>query len=325
MYSAFNIFAMKKILIIGSGGQIGTELVKKLRSIYGNDNVVASDLRQLTGEIAENGPFERIDSTNMMQIIEVVKKYNIDTIYNLAAILSATAELNPMLGWNVGIGSLVNCLEVARVFGCAVFTPSSIGAFGPNTPKDMTPQDTIQRPNTIYGVTKVTGELLSDYYFTRFGVDTRSVRFPGLISNLTLPGGGTTDYAVEIYYSAVKGEKFICPLEKGTFMDMMYMPDALDAMVNIMEADPSKLIHRNSFNVTAMSFDPEILYNTIKKYIPTFEMEYKPEPIKQAIANSWPNSLDDSCARNEWGWNPKYDLDKMSVDMIETLRKKMGL
>ena len=316
---------MKKILIVGSGGQIGTELVKKLRGIYGNDNVVASDLRQLTGEIAETGPFERIDSTNMMQIIEVVKKYNIDTIYNLAAILSATAELNPMLGWNVGIGSLVNCLEVARVFGCAVFTPSSIGAFGPNTPKDMTPQDTIQRPNTIYGVTKVTGELLSDYYFTRFGVDTRSVRFPGLISNLTLPGGGTTDYAVEIYYSAVKGEKFICPLEKGTFMDMMYMPDALDAMVDIMEADPSKLIHRNSFNVTAMSFDPEILYNTIKKYIPTFEMEYKPEPIKQAIANSWPNSLDDSCARNEWGWNPKYDLDKMSVDMIDSLRKKMGL
>ncbi|MBR7176372.1 MAG: NAD-dependent epimerase/dehydratase family protein [Bacteroidales bacterium] len=316
---------MKKILIIGSGGQIGTELVKKLRGIYGNENVVASDLRQLTGEIAETGPFERIDSTNMMQIIEVVKKYNIDTIYNLAAILSATAELNPMLGWNVGIGSLVNCLEVARVFGCAVFTPSSIGAFGPNTPKDMTPQDTIQRPNTIYGVTKVTGELLSDYYFTRFGVDTRSVRFPGLISNLTLPGGGTTDYAVEIYYSAVKGEKFICPLEKGTFMDMMYMPDALDAMVDIMEADPSKLIHRNSFNVTAMSFDPEILYNTIKKYIPTFEMEYKPEPIKQAIANSWPNSLDDSCARNEWGWNPKYDLDKMSIDMIDSLRKKMGL
>lgn len=315
---------MKKILIIGSGGQIGTELVKKLRGIYGNENVVASDLRQLTGEIAENGPFERIDSTNMMQIVEVVRKYNIDTIYNLAAILSATAELNPMLGWNVGIGSLVNCLEVARVFGCAVFTPSSIGAFGPNTPKDMTPQDTIQRPNTIYGVTKVTGELLSDYYFTRFGVDTRSVRFPGLISNLTLPGGGTTDYAVEIYYSAVKGEKFICPLEKGTFMDMMYMPDALDAMVDIMEADPSKLIHRNSFNVTAMSFDPEILYNTIKKYIPTFEMEYKPEPIKQAIANSWPNSLDDSCARNEWGWNPKYDLDKMSVDMIETLRVKLG-
>lgn len=318
---------MKNILIIGSGGQIGSELVRKLRSIYGNNNVVASDLRQLSGDIVENGPFVRIDSTNMMQIIEVVKKYNIDTIYNLAAILSATAEQNPMLGWNVGIGSLVNCLEVARVFNCAVFTPSSIGAFGPNTPANNTPQDTIQRPATIYGVTKVTGELLSDYYFTRFGVDTRSVRFPGLISNLTLPGGGTTDYAVEIYYAAVKGEKYVCPLKKGTFMDMMYMPDALDAMVDIMEADPSKLIHRNSFNVTAMSFDPEIIFNAIKKYIPTFEMVYQPEPIKQAIADSWPNSMDDSCARNEWGWNPKFDIDKMTVDMLDTLRikKEKGL
>ena len=298
-----------------------------LRKQIPNGNIVAGYIRgaEPKGELLESGPSALANVCDSAQLAEVVSKYNIDTIYNLAAILSATAELNPMLGWNVGIGSLVNCLEVARVFGCAVFTPSSIGAFGPNTPKDMTPQDTIQRPNTIYGVTKVTGELLSDYYFTRFGVDTRSVRFPGLISNLTLPGGGTTDYAVEIYYSAVKGEKFICPLEKGTFMDMMYMPDALDAMVDIMEADPSKLIHRNSFNVTAMSFDPEILYNTIKKYIPTFEMEYKPEPIKQAIANSWPNSLDDSCARNEWGWNPKYDLDKMSVDMIDSLRKKMGL
>ena len=314
---------MKNILIVGSGGQIGTELVKKLRAKYGNEHVVASDLRQLTGEIAENGPFERIDSTQIMQIVDVVKKYNIDTIYNLAAILSATAEKNPMLGWNVGIGSLVNCLEVARTFGSAVSTPSSIGAFGPSTPRDNTPQDTIQRPNTIYGVTKVTGELLSDYYFTRFGVDTRSVRFPGLISNLTLPGGGTTDYAVEIYYAAVKGEKFFCPIAKGTFMDMMYMPDALDAMVDIMEADPSKLIHRNSFNVTAMSFDPEIIYNAIKKYYPNFEMEYKFDPIRQAIADSWPNKMDDSCARNEWGWNPKYDLDKMTVDMIETLKKKL--
>lgn len=314
---------MKKILIVGAGGQIGSELTRTLRDIYGNDNVICSDLRPLKGEIYERGPIERIDSTQVMQIVDAVKKHHVDTIYNLAAILSATAELNPMLGWNVGIGSLVNCLETARIFHCALFTPSSIGAFGPSTPHDNTPQDTIQRPATIYGVTKVTGELLGDYYFTRFGVDTRSVRFPGLISNLTLPGGGTTDYAVEIFYAAVKGEKFVCPLKKGTFMDMMYMPDALKAMVDIMEADPTTLKHRNSFNVTSMSFDPEIIYHAIKKYMPSFEMEYKPEPIKQAIADSWPNKMDDSCARAEWGWKPSYDLDKMTVDMLESLKKKL--
>ena len=315
---------MKKILVIGACGQIGSELTPALRKQYGTDNVVAADLMYpLKGDLAESGPSCKIDATNAQDIADAVKKYDIDSIYNLAAILSAKAEANPMLGWNVGIGALINCLEVARERGCAVFTPSSIGAFGPDTPHDMTPQDTIQRPKTIYGVTKVTGELLSDYYFTRFGVDTRSVRFPGLISNLTLPGGGTTDYAVEIYYAAVKGEKFYCPISKGTYMDMMYMPDALDAMVDIMEADPTKLVHRNSFNVTAMSFDPEIIYNAIKKYYPNFEMEYKFDPIRQAIADSWPNKMDDSCARKEWGWNPKYDLDKMTVDMIETLKKKL--
>ena len=313
---------MKKILIVGAGGQIGSELTRNLRDIYGDNNVVCSDLRPLKGGDYERGPIERIDSTQVMQIAAAVKKYNIDTIYNLAAILSATAELNPMLGWNVGIGSLVNCLEVARLFGCAVFTPSSIGAFGPTTPHVNTPQDTIQRPNTIYGVTKVTGELLSDYYFKRFGVDTRSVRFPGLISNVTLPGGGTTDYAVEIYYAAVKGEKFTCPIAKGTFMDMMYMPDALKAAMDLMEADPAKLIHRNSFNITAMSFEPEMIFNEIKKHIPDFQMEYQYDELRQSIADSWPNQMDDHCAREEWGFKPQYDLASMTVDMIKVLKER---
>src|SRR5574344_1642156 len=313
---------MKKILIVGAGGQIGSELTRTLRDKYGDNNVVCSDLRPLTGEIYERGPIERIDSTQIMQIAAAVKKHNIDTIYNLAAILSATAELNPMLGWNVGIGSLVNCLEVARIFNCAVFTPSSIGAFGPNTPHDMTPQDTIQRPNTIYGVTKVTGELLSDYYFKRCGVDTRSVRFPGLISHLTLPGGGTTDYAVEIYYAAVKEGKFTCPLREGTLMDMMYMPDAIKAIVDLMEADPSKLIHRNSFNVTAMSFAPETIAAEIKKHIPTFTMDYNVDPLKQGIADSWPNYMDDSAARQEWKDRKSTRLNSMTVDMLKVLKER---
>ena len=314
---------MKNILIIGAGGQIGSELTMKLRDTYGDSNVVCSDLRQLSGDVYERGPIEQIDSTDIQRIADTVKKYNIDTIYNLAAILSATAEKKPMLGWNVGIGSLVNCLEVARENHCALFTPSSIGAFGPSTPKDNTPQDTIQRPNTMYGVTKVTGELLSNYYFYRFGVDTRSVRFPGLISWKTLPGGGTTDYAVDIFYSAVKGEEFVCPLKPDTFMDMMYMPDALKAMTDIMEADPDKLVHRNSFNVTSMSFSPEIIYEAIKKHYPYFKIRYELDENVQHIADSWPNKLDDSCARNEWGWQPHFDLEKMTVDMIENLKRKL--
>ncbi len=317
---------MKNILVIGATGQIGSELTMKLRDIYGNDNVVCGYIpgAEPKGILLESGPAEIVDITNPQQIADTVKKYNIDSIYNLAALLSAVAEARPQLAWKIGVGGLYNTLEVARENGCAVFTPSSIGSFGPTTPHDKTPQDTIQRPETIYGVTKVTGEMLSDYYAKRFGVDTRSVRFPGLISYTTPPGGGTTDYAVDIYYSAAKGEDFKCPLKPGTFMDMMYMPDALRAAVEIMEADPSKLKHRNSFNIASMSFDPEIIYAKIREHVPGFKMTYELDPLRQAIADSWPNSLDDSCAREEWGWKPEYDLEGMTVDMLTNLRKKFA-
>lgn len=250
-------------------------------------------------------------------------EYHIDTIYNLAALLSVVAESKPKLAWKIGIDGLWNVLEVAREQGCAVFTPSSIGSFGASTPHTQTPQDTIQRPRTMYGVTKVTTELLSDYYFNKYGVDTRAVRFPGIISNVTPPGGGTTDYAVDIYYSAVRGEKFVCPIKEGTLMDMMYMPDALNAAIMLMEADPTKLIHRNAFNIASMSFDPETIFHAIKKHVPAFEMIYDVDPLKQRIADSWPDSLDDTCAREEWGWKPAYDLESMTVDMLEKLREKL--
>ena len=317
---------MKRILVLGSGGQIGSELTMRLREIYGGSNVVATDINpaRLTEAIQQSGPVAACDATKAEEIAAIVDKYQIDTIYNLVAILSATAEKNPMLGWNIGIGALMNCLEIAREKKCALFTPSSIGAFGDTTPLNGTPQDTIQRPKTIYGITKVTGELLGDYYFERFGVDARSVRFPGLISNVCPPGGGTTDYAVDIYYAAVKGEQFSCPLKAGTMLDMMYMPDALDAAINIMEADPTKLIHRNSFNVTAMHFDPEEIYAEIRKHKPDFKMIYEHDETRQKIADSWPNWIDDSCARAEWGFNPKYNLETMTIDMLDKLSKKFG-
>lgn len=316
---------MKNVLVIGSTGQIGSELTMKLRGLY-NGNIVAGYIpgAEPKGALLESGPSAIVDITNEQQIAETVSKYNIDTIYNLAALLSAVAEAKPQLAWKIGMGGLFNVLEVAREMHCAVFTPSSIGVFGNNTPKDKTPQDTIRNPRTMYGVTKVSGELLSDYYFIRFGVDTRSVRFPGLISYVTPPGGGTTDYAVDIYYSAAKGEKFVCPIKAGTFMDMMYMPDALRAAIEIMEADATKFVHRNSFNIASMSFDPEEIYRMIKTYVPDFEMVYDVDPLKQAIADSWPDCLDDTCAREEWDWNPQYDLKTMTEDMLEKLRIKLG-
>ena len=317
---------MKNILIIGSTGQIGTELTMALRKHSPNGNVVAGYIpaQPPTEMLKETGPCEIVDITNAQQIADVVKKYQVDTIYNLAALLSAVVEAKPQLAWQIGMGGLFNVLEVARETGAAVFTPSSIAAFGPGTVKDMVPQDTVQRPQTMYGVTKVSGELLSDYYHKRFGVDTRSVRFPGLISNVTLPGGGTTDYAVDIYYAAVREGKFTCPLKPGTYMDMMYMPDALRATIELMEADPTKLIHRNSFNLASMSFEPTEIIAEVKRLVPELEVKFEIDELRQSIADSWPNSMDDSCARAEWGWKPEYDLRAMSEDMVLKLRQKFG-
>lgn len=318
---------MTNVLVIGSTGQIGSELTMKIRREIPGSTVVAGYIpgAEPKGELLESGPAELADVRDAKALADIVSKYKIDTIYNLAALLSAVAERKPLLAWDIQMNGLLNILEVAREKGVAVFTPSSIGSFGPETPHQGTPQDTIQRPRSMYGVTKVATELLSDYYFNKYGVDTRAVRFPGLISYTTLPGGGTTDYAVEIYYAAVKGEEFVCPIAKGTFMDMMYMPDALKAAVDIMNADPSRLIHRNAFNIASMSFDPEIIYNKICEHIPGFKMRYEVDPVRQAIADSWPDKMDDSCARAEWDWAPSYDLETMTVDMIKSLKKKFSL
>ncbi|MCI5675080.1 MAG: L-threonine 3-dehydrogenase [Ezakiella sp.] len=316
---------MRKILVTGALGQIGSELVMLLREKYGNENVVATNRSKKEGhdELYNSGPFELLDIRDKEKTVELVEKYEINTIINLAAILSAVGEARPQDCWDINMNGLYNMLEIAREKEIMLFTPSSIAAFGPSTPKEKTPQDTIQRPSTMYGVTKVAGEILCDYYYQRFGTDTRGVRFPGLISYETLPGGGTTDYAVHIYYEAIKNKKYTSFIAPGTKMDMMYMPDALEAIVDLMEADGDKLVHRNAFNITAMSFTPEEIAASIKKFIPEFEIDYEVDPVRQAIADSWPDSLDDTCAREEWGFNPKYDLDKMTEDMLNKLREKL--
>ncbi len=314
---------MKKILVTGALGQIGTELVMKMREIYGNDNVVATDLRKPEGNnVVESGPFELLDVTDGDRMKEIAKEYEVDTLIHLAALLSATAEAKPMLAWNINMGGLVNALETAKEFNCKFFTPSSIGAFGPSTPKKNTPQDTIQRPTTMYGVNKVSGELLCDYYYHKFGVDTRGVRFPGLISYVAPPGGGTTDYAVDIFYEALKNKKYTSYIAEGTCMDMMYMSDAVQAIIDLMEADPSKLKHRNAFNITAMSFEPSQIAAEIKKHIPEFEMDYDVDPMRQGIADSWPDSIDPTAAKEEWGFKAEFDLAKMTEDMLEKLKEK---
>lgn len=317
---------MQRILVTGALGQIGSELTIALRERYGDENVIATDIRMPSDvQLRDAGPFEFMDVQNPDHITRVMQIYNADTIYHLAAILSAVGEIKPNQAWMINVNGLYNMLEAARQYHCALFVPSSIGAFGSNTPKDKTPQDTIQRPDTMYGVTKVTGELLCDYYHKRFGLDTRGLRFPGLISYETEPGGGTTDYAVQIYIEALKHKKFTCYLQEDTYLDMMYMPDAIRAMIELMEADPNNLVHRNAFNLTAMNFTPAQIAAEIKKHIKDFVVEYKVDPVRQAIADSWPNSLDDSCARNEWGWKPVYDLATMTTDMIEKLCQRIGL
>ena len=315
----------RRILVTGALGQIGSELVPALRERYGAEQVVASDIRMMAkSELSAHGPFEFVDCTNVKQIQDVVRRHDVGTIYHLAALLSAVAEQKPQVAWDINMGGLYRVLEVARQNRCAVFVPSSIGAFGPSTPRVHTPQDTIQRPTTMYGVTKVAGELLCDYYHHRFGIDTRGVRFPGIISWTAPPGGGTTDYAVEIFYDAVRHGRYTCFLRGDTSLDMMYMPDAVRAIIDLMAADPARLAHRNAFNVTAMQFTPEMLAAEIAKHVDGFEIDYRVDPVRQAIADSWPDSLDDDAAREEWGWAPHYDLSAMTVDMLENLRRKLG-
>jgi len=316
---------MTNFLITGAIGQIGSELTVALRKKYGEERVIATDIRMPDDKnLLHSGPFEFLDVLDEHHITRVMQQYQVDTIYHLAAILSAIGETRPGVAWHVNVGGLYNMLEAARQYRCALFFPSSIGAFGPSTPKNRTPQETIMRPETMYGVSKLTGELLCDYYFKRFRVDTRGVRFPGLISYETEPGGGTTDYAVEIFFDAIRHKEYSCYLKSDTSLDMMYMPDAVKAMIDLMEAEPSRLIHRNAYNITAMSFTPAILADEIRKHVPEFEIEYDVDPSRQKIADSWPDSMDDSAAREEWAWDPRYDLRSMTDDMIDKVTEKIS-
>ncbi|MGR9046082.1 MAG: L-threonine 3-dehydrogenase [Gammaproteobacteria bacterium] len=307
-----------KILVTGATGQIGSELTPVLRRRYGADNVIAAGHHTPPyPEITTTGPFYSFDIRDAAVLEQIIKDHRIGTVFHLAALLSAVAETKPQQAWDINMNGLLNILECARRHHYAVFFPSSIGAFGPETPSENTPQDTIQRPQSIYGITKVSGELLCDYYHRRHGVDTRGVRFPGLISYKTAPGGGTTDYAVEIFYAAVRGQPYPCFLKPDTRLDMMYMPDAISAMLNLMDADPRHLKHRNAFNITSMSFTPEQLASEIRKHLPEFNIRYQIDPVRQAIADSWPRHMDDSAAREEWGWRAEFDLPAMVHDMLE--------
>lgn len=310
-------------MIIGAVGQIGSELTLELRRIYGADNVVATGRKtQPSEELMNSGPFEFFDATDRNLLGEMCKKYDVDCIINMAAILSGVGEKNPMLAWDVNINGMINVLEVAREMNMKqVLVPSSIAVFGPGTPLDRAPQETVLKPTTMYGVTKVAGELVCDYYVRKYGLDVRGLRYPGIISHETLPGGGTTDYAVAIYYEAVKNKKYNCFVNEKTRLPMMYMPDCLKATIDLMQADFSKLKHHSDFNVGAMSMTPPEMAESIRRFIPEFEITYEPD-FRQAIADSWPNDVDDRAAREEWGWKPSYDLDAMTADMLKNLQQK---
>lgn len=311
---------IRRVLVTGAAGQIGSELTPELRKKYGSENVVASDIREPSSEMRDSGPFELLDVTDIDRVKAVVIEYEVDTVFHLAAILSATGERNPQLAWHVNINGLHNVLEVAReVKLTRVFHPSSIAVFGPETPREMTPQETILRPRTIYGITKVTGELLGDYYFNKYGVDVRGIRFPGVISNVAPPGGGTTDYAVEIFYEAIRQNNYTCFVREDTVLPMIYMPDCLKSAIVLMEADLDRLKHHTDFNLSGMSFSAGELASEIQKHLKGFTVEYKPD-YRQKIADTWPKSIDDSTSREEWGWEPDYDLASMTKDMLEKLR-----
>jgi nucleoside-diphosphate-sugar epimerase len=316
---------MKRILVTGASGQIGTELVAALLARYPGSAVVATDIKEPPQSPPPGALFQRLDCTDAEACRQAIAEHEIDTVYHLAAVLSATAEGAPDRAWDVNMNGLYNILEAVRSAGCALFTPSSIAAFGPGTPPDPTPQDTIQRPNTMYGVTKVAGELLCDYYHSRFGVEARGLRYPGLISYTTPPGGGTTDYAVAIFHAALTTGRYTCYLAEDTQLDMMYMPDALRAAMDLMDAPDARLRHRNAFNVTAMQLTPASLADAIRAHIPDFTMEYDVDRVRQRIAESWPRRLDDSAAREQWGWRPEYDMPAMVEDMLARLAERLGV
>ncbi|NOQ36471.1 MAG: NAD-dependent epimerase/dehydratase family protein [Methylococcaceae bacterium] len=317
---------MKKILITGATGQIGSELTLALRNKYGTENIIiAGHKKSPSNELVGGSFYCNFDVRNAKVLNKIIETHQVDSIFHLASLLSAVAEHKPQLAWDINMNGLLNILEAARQFNCSVFFPSSIGAFGSDTPAENTPQDTIQHPNTIYGISKVSGELLCNYYHQRYGVNTRGLRYPGLVSYKTLAGGGTTDYAVDIFYAALSEQHYLCFLKEDTRLDMMYMPDAVNAAINLMEADDARLLHRNGFNVTAMSFSPQMLAAEIKKHIPDFTIDYDVDPVRQAIADSWPRHMDDRAAREEWGWRPEFGLEMMVKDMLAKLVVKLHL